>query len=100
MIDLSQWRASVGTFNTRQKKNLESATKQNESLRKAQPQSGPDSRKKLFLKNTQPASTTETTKAITVKCTATTTTHIEVGNTYCVTLLVGVHSNYILTRYF
>ena len=60
MIDLSQWRASVGSFYLQQRTEL------------------------------------ETKKAMTVKCTATPATSIEVGNTCCVTFLVGVYSKYIL----
>ena len=97
MVDLLQWRASIGTFYSRQRAKLEGATKWKELLTKAKPQPEPVSSNIPSTQTMKPKSSTEPKKVMTANCTATPATCIEVGNTCCVTLLVGVHSNYILS---
>ena len=96
MVDLLQWRASIGTFYSHQRTKLEGATKWKELLTKAKPQPEPVSSNIPSTQTMKPESSTEPKKVIMANCTATPATRIEVGNTCCVTLLVGVHSNYIL----
>ena len=97
MVDLLQWRASIGTFYSRKRTKLEGATKWKELLTKAKPQPEPVSSNIHSTQTMKPESSTEPKKVITANCKATPATHIEVENTCCVTLLVGVHSNYILS---
>ena len=89
--------ASVGTFYSRQRTKLEGATKWKELLTKAKPQPELVSSNIPSTQMMKPESSTEQKKMMTANCAATPTTCIEVGNTCCVTLLVGVHSNYILS---
>ena len=87
----------VGTFYSCQRTKLEGATKWKELLTKAKPQPELVSSNIPSTQMMKPESSTEQKKVMTANCAATPTTCIEVGNTCCVTLLVSVHSNYILS---
>ena len=91
MIETSQWRASIGGFHSRQKRKLEIPMRWKQSLSKPQPEPVAESK---------PARATETKKVTPTNDTATPAIHIELRNTFCVTLLVGLHSKYILYFYF
>ena len=96
MIELSQWRACIGGFYPRQKMKSESPVRWKQSLSKAQPEPVPEYGKTPSSMKTKPPSSTEAKKVTPIEDTATPTIHKNVGNTCCVTLLVGLHSRYIL----
>ena len=96
MIETSQWRASIGGFHSRQKIKLESPAKWKQLLTKEQPEPLPESSTITYVNKTEPANTTEAKKVTPIEDTATPTIHIDVANTCCVTLLVGLHCKYIL----
>ena len=96
MVDLSQWQASVGTFYSRQRTKVEGVTKWKKLLTKTKPQPEPVSSNIPSTQMMKPESSTEPKKVMMVNCAATPTTCIEVGNTCCVTLLVG----FILTIFY
>ena len=96
MIELSQWRASIGGFHSREKMKPEIPMTWKKSLSKAQQQLETQSSKTPSSRKTKPTSTTEMKKVTPINDTATHTTHMDAGNTCCVTLLVCLHSKYIL----
>ena len=63
---------------------------------KAQQQLETESSKTPASRKTKPTSTTEMKKVTPINDTATRTIHMDVRNTCCVTLLVCLHSKYIL----
>ena len=99
MIETSQWRASIGTFHSRQKTKPESLMKWKQTLSKTQPEPVPEY-SKMSSRKTKPPISTEAKKVTPIEDRATPTVHMDVANTCCVTLLVGFNTKYILKFYF
>ena len=96
MVELSQWRASIGGFHSRQKTKQESPIRWKQLLTKLQLEPVPKSTTTQSSRKTKSGSTTETNKLTPIKNTVTSAIHIEIGNTCCVISLVGLHTKYIL----